>query len=535
MKDTPDTTRRAAHPFRLQLWSRRNKSTAKRTLGQSIVEFALVAPLLLLLIFSIVDMARLIQAQVTVSNAARQGIRFATIGYQEKDTSGNWIPRVTSVISRTRDGLSGLPLSTTNDPTQFGFYQVEVNPADGGQPSQHVEVYVYYNVQMLTPLVNMVLPRVIVRGFERGLNEQWGAVQDFDHANLPPLPPTLPTWTPLPTNTPTASPTPSRTLVVTSVTARRQNGSGEPIDIQVTLQDDLGATVDGATISATANNGTQNWGGYVIGTGSGGVYQICGTGSFEDPASLIAVNVTASKAGYYPGSGSATAATGNVSGCPAHTALPTYTPTRTSTGTNTATSTRTSTSTATSTATATSTRTSTSTATSTATNTGTSTVTSTRTSTSTATSTVTNTSTNTATSTATGTPTKTSTATATSTKTPTATATPVRKLVVTLIGFNKRSGSAKTFDIAVTVKDDLGNTIDTATVTGVASGNGGNWSGSIPSALQYGPGIYGQCKNGAFNDPASGVSITVTASLAGYQTGTLTATATTGYINACGP
>ncbi len=106
---------------------------------------------------------------------------------------------------------------------------------------------------------------------------------------------------------------------------------------------------------------------------------------------------------------------------------------------------------------------------------------------------------------------------------------------MTLTGFNKRSGSGQAFDIAVTVKDDLGNALNTANVTGSASGNGGSWSGSIPSASQYGAGIYGLCKAGSFNDPATSVTINVTASLANYQTGSLSASATTGYIAQCGP
>ena len=50
-----------------------------KTVGQSLVEFALIAPLLLMVIFGIIDIARLIQAQLTIDNAARQAIRFANL------------------------------------------------------------------------------------------------------------------------------------------------------------------------------------------------------------------------------------------------------------------------------------------------------------------------------------------------------------------------------------------------------------------------------------------------------------------------
>src|SRR4051794_34188783 len=172
--------------------------------GQSVVEFAIATPLILLLIFGIIDMGRLIQAQVTVDNAARQGLRFAVTGEQERDPSNTyWITRTTSIVTHTLSGLVGLPMSNTNDPTVAGFHEVDINPSDAGGPGQIVEITVYYNVEMLTPLVNIILPRVLVHGYERGINETWGAVQNFDHANLPPTPPPLPTWTPIPTNTPT--------------------------------------------------------------------------------------------------------------------------------------------------------------------------------------------------------------------------------------------------------------------------------------------------------------------------------------------
>jgi hypothetical protein len=182
-------------------------ANTNKKVGQSIVEFALVAPIVLLLIFGIIDIARLIQAQVSVDNAAREGLRFAITGQQERDPSDTfWITRTVSIVNHAKAGLTGLPMSNTNDPTVAGFNEVRINPPDAGGSGQIVEITVYYDIEMLTPLVNVVLPRVLVHGYERGINEAWGAVQSFDHANIPPTPVPLPTWTPLPTNTPTNTP-----------------------------------------------------------------------------------------------------------------------------------------------------------------------------------------------------------------------------------------------------------------------------------------------------------------------------------------
>ncbi|MCI0519247.1 MAG: pilus assembly protein [Chloroflexi bacterium] len=51
-----------------------------RTPGQAIVEFALALPVLLLLLFGVIEFGRLLQAWLTVQNAARFGLRFAVTG-----------------------------------------------------------------------------------------------------------------------------------------------------------------------------------------------------------------------------------------------------------------------------------------------------------------------------------------------------------------------------------------------------------------------------------------------------------------------
>src|SRR5689334_10854678 len=81
-----------------------------KSIGQSLVEFALVAPILLLVIFGIIDLARIIQAQVTINNAARQAVRFAITGQQLKDNNGTYIRRVDSITTVAKQSLNGLPL-----------------------------------------------------------------------------------------------------------------------------------------------------------------------------------------------------------------------------------------------------------------------------------------------------------------------------------------------------------------------------------------------------------------------------------------
>ena len=48
--------------------------------GATAVEFALVLPLLLLLVFGIIDFGRALNAQITLTQAAREGARLEALG-----------------------------------------------------------------------------------------------------------------------------------------------------------------------------------------------------------------------------------------------------------------------------------------------------------------------------------------------------------------------------------------------------------------------------------------------------------------------
>jgi len=52
----------------------------RRFRGQTLVEFALVLPVMLMVLFVIIEMARLLHAWLAVENGARFGIRYAVTG-----------------------------------------------------------------------------------------------------------------------------------------------------------------------------------------------------------------------------------------------------------------------------------------------------------------------------------------------------------------------------------------------------------------------------------------------------------------------
>ena len=63
------------------------KHLIKSERGQSIVEFALVLPILLILLCGIIDFGWLYYNQITLNNAAREGARYAVIHY---DPTVDW-------------------------------------------------------------------------------------------------------------------------------------------------------------------------------------------------------------------------------------------------------------------------------------------------------------------------------------------------------------------------------------------------------------------------------------------------------------
>lgn len=80
--------------------------------GAAAVEFALLVPVLLLLIFGIVDFARGYNAQVTVTHAAREGVRVQALGGTPTETT-------------TATQLAAIPLTVSVSP----------GPCDPGQPT----------------------------------------------------------------------------------------------------------------------------------------------------------------------------------------------------------------------------------------------------------------------------------------------------------------------------------------------------------------------------------------------------------------
>lgn len=100
-----------------------------RSRGQSLVEFALVMPVFLLLLGGVIDFGFMFYSRITVINAAREGARGAVTAI-DNPTS---IPSmVDSSVASAASGLVAADLSDTA--TCVGIAQAKCDFAAGGQP-----------------------------------------------------------------------------------------------------------------------------------------------------------------------------------------------------------------------------------------------------------------------------------------------------------------------------------------------------------------------------------------------------------------
>lgn len=77
--------------------------------GAVAIEMAFILPLLLLILIGTIEFGRVLNIQVSMSQAAREGARYAAIHY--KDPGLN----VTGATLAAAPSLSGLPVSVTNN------------------------------------------------------------------------------------------------------------------------------------------------------------------------------------------------------------------------------------------------------------------------------------------------------------------------------------------------------------------------------------------------------------------------------------
>jgi Flp pilus assembly protein TadG len=119
--------------------------------GTSILTFALIAPLVLIIIFGVSEMGRVMQAWMVVTNEAREAARYASVNFDStKDwtSATNQSAEQTAVRTYISNRLTGVLDQSYLSPP----------PAVVVTTDKKIQVTIYYRVPLTIPLVNMWVP-----------------------------------------------------------------------------------------------------------------------------------------------------------------------------------------------------------------------------------------------------------------------------------------------------------------------------------------------------------------------------------------
>ena len=125
----------------------------KAMAGQSMVEFALVAPLFFFLIFALLDFGRMFLMEMNLQEAVDEAGRFASTGNHLPDPKhpGSNLSRVSSIIAQAQHSAL-VPISSIQ------ISSLEGGAGSAGGPGDTVTVSFTTNLQLMTPMVARLFP-----------------------------------------------------------------------------------------------------------------------------------------------------------------------------------------------------------------------------------------------------------------------------------------------------------------------------------------------------------------------------------------
>ena len=153
----------------------------QRERGQALVEFALVSLAFFVLVFGILDGARLFQSWTTVQHASREGARYAVTGRVDCDgiTDDRLACIAQTAVEATTGlsggGISGSDVAVTFKKWDYPAYSGSGVAGDPGDQCDAIEVSVSYTHGFLFPVLQVLAPSgVDLTGRQRMVNEPFG-------------------------------------------------------------------------------------------------------------------------------------------------------------------------------------------------------------------------------------------------------------------------------------------------------------------------------------------------------------------------
>jgi len=114
--------------YQMMIIMKHNRAKQKLT-GQALVEFALLLPLLLVLIISTLEFGRLFYTKIVITNAAREGAYYLATHLSDLDESTDTSPNtvLAAEAEASNSGVDAITVDiTTGNCCKIGEYSVEV-------------------------------------------------------------------------------------------------------------------------------------------------------------------------------------------------------------------------------------------------------------------------------------------------------------------------------------------------------------------------------------------------------------------------
>lgn len=206
----------------------------RRSNGQTLVEFALVLPVMMLLLCGVFEFGRLLQSWVTLQHAVEEGGRYAVTGLGYDQGAG---VREAQIVATTKAAAVGLNIDNSVSRSDPGYFQVIIrssrsggNPAEAnnaGLANDFVRVEIIYNHPVVVRILGDMVRYVPLHTSALVINEHFARPTGMV-GELPPTP--AGTWTPSATPTPSGTPsaTPTRTVTPTVSPTRTLTPSRTP-------------------------------------------------------------------------------------------------------------------------------------------------------------------------------------------------------------------------------------------------------------------------------------------------------------------
>lgn len=114
----------------------------RSTRGQAVLELALVLPILLLLVFGIVEFGRIFNASLIITQAAREGARVGVVGGIDTE--------IEDTVRGIAAVLDGARLQVRTEPPEL--------PGGTRTRGESLRVEVDYSVPLIAPVISEIIP-----------------------------------------------------------------------------------------------------------------------------------------------------------------------------------------------------------------------------------------------------------------------------------------------------------------------------------------------------------------------------------------